>query len=182
MKKSHLKILFIIGIVFNVLAKPQQYYIKGRLINDCDNSPVADIRIDLTQRGAGGILTPYKKGVNVYTTSEYNGDFEILYKVNHKSDLSLLTMESQIPAENLDLGNIPYYSTATVYYKIKINNPYSNTDTLFIFDITSNNNYYKMLGPFHDTIIGIKTIKYPNELKYNPELKIVEKISFEIGL
>ncbi len=26
-----------------------------------------------------------------------------------------------------------------------------------------------------------KTIKYPNELKYNPELKIVEKISFEIG-
>ena len=157
--------------------KATNYCIKGKLVNYCDNSSIANVDVNLSQRGAGGIITPYKKGVYLKTQSNSNGEFEIVFDVYHKSKLTFLTMQEQIPAQNLDIGSIPYSSSSLIYYRVKINNVYTNTDTLFIFDITSQNKYYKMLGPFHDTTIGLKVISSLNDLKYNAELKKVEKIN-----
>ncbi len=160
--------LFILStfLFFSCKPKSEQYNIKGRLINSCDNSPIKNVKI-IARQSAIHALTPAKSsaGFEESATSDDNGSFEISYTTAQKSPIQLL--ETTLSVGTTDLGDIRLYSNSKVYYKVKVNNAHTNLDTLFIVDITSPNTYYKMYGPFHDTVIGIKTVTAVNTLANN---------------
>lgn len=164
---------FFLFLLFGVItiackSKKNDYVIKGKLINNCDNTPIKNIKVQARQVNT-------TDGFDASAITNAEGDFEILASTNQKTTFRFMNLNEDIPLDNMDFGNIPLYSHSSIYYKVKINNPHLATDTLFILDITSNK-YYKMYGPFHDTDLGVKTITSLNSLTYNSTEKIIEKI------
>ena len=154
--------------------KNKMYTIKGRYINACDGSPIVNEVIVITQHGSkGGMYDNSLNSVYIERHTDENGEFEINYETNHTAPLKINNCEG-IPIENLDLGNISLIYNSEVFYKVKVNNTYTNIDTL-TFGFTDNAPVplYLMNGPFHDTIIGIKHITNTSiaKLTYDSDLK-----------
>jgi hypothetical protein len=144
--------------------KAIDYSIKGRLTNYCDESPIKNVTVQAIQVNANN-------GFNKSAYSDANGDFEILVSTAEKPNYRFMNLQEEVPLETVDYGNIPLYSNSTVYYKVKVTNPHTAADTLWIADITSPGQYHKMPGPFHDTLIGIKKVTCVNVLSYNARTK-----------
>lgn len=157
-------------------SKPEQYYIKGKLINICDNTPVIGERVEMFQKGIGGTITAYKKGISLYTFTNNNGEFEIIYDAYHKTPFTFMDVSTYLPIENLDLGDIPFQSSSTIVYKINANNSYSNTDTLWFSNINNNLLTNMIIGPFNDVVIGTHMVDSHNSLQYNESSKKIEVI------
>lgn len=160
-------------LFFSCKPKDVEYTIKGKLVNSCSSTPLANIKVQAIQNNTND-------GFSETATSDANGDFEILFKTSQKTTYHLLNinksnLDQDMPVESADYGMIPLYSDVNVYYKVKINNAYTTADTLLIVDVNAPNHYYKMCGPFHDTIIGTKTITVVNTLVYNRDRKQIEK-------
>lgn len=154
--------------------KNRPYTIKGRYINSCDGSPVANEEVVISQHGSyGGMYGNSLNSVNLKTFTNSNGEFEINYETNHSAPLTLNNRCEGIPIENIDLGNIPLLFNSKVLYKVKINNPYTSMDTLRFSFSDNVPSVYFMNGPFHDTIIGIKEVTHSKRtsLKYDADLK-----------
>lgn len=139
--------------------KNKTYIIKGRFINSCDGSPIVNQAVNISQNGSkGGMYGKSLNGVYLRSFTDENGVFEIEYETNHTAPLKLNSCEG-IPIENLDLGDIAFSFSPKVFYKVKVNNPYTNFDTLrFSFTDNGTAPAYFMNGPFHDTIIGLKNL------------------------
>ncbi len=161
--------VLVLAGLFVAACKPKKndYTIKGKLINNCDNSAIANIKVQARQ-------TNTANGFNAFTYSNSEGNFELLASTAQKSTFRFLNLNDEIPVDNYDLGNIPLYSNSNIYYKIKIYQPHQISDTLSIYDI-SKNVYYKMAGPFHDTDLGIKTVTTINRLRYDADSKTIQK-------
>ncbi len=151
----------------------KEYSIKGRLINACDGSPLANETVTLSQVKKAS--QPYHQTPPVNASGSVitntNGEFEMIYETNHKRENVILNKFFNVPVENLDLGDIPYQKTLLVFYKVKVNNPYTHLDTLYFSDVTDYILSYKMSGPFHDTVIGLRTLYSNENLTYNATLK-----------
>lgn len=172
-----MKFLFLpflpILLFFSCKPKDVEYTIKGKLLNSCSNTPLANIKVQAIQNNTND-------GFMETGTSDANGDFEILFKTSQKTTFHLLnvnesSLDQDMPVESADYGIIPLYSDVNVYYKIKIDKAYTTADTLLIVDVNMPNHYYKMYGPFHDTVIGTKTITVVNTLVYNRDSRQIEK-------
>lgn len=153
--------------LFSCKSKKPDYVIKGRLINNCDNTPIKNIKVQARQVST-------TDGFDASAFSNQEGNFEILASTTQKTNFRFMNLNDEIPVDNIDFGNIPLYSHSNIYYKVKIRNPHVNNDTLFILDIETNK-YIKMYAPFHDTNLGVKTITTLNVLAYNAAEKIIEK-------
>lgn len=183
-------LFLMVSLFFSCNRKTKQYVLKGRLVNSCDGSPGANQALEIRQRpissGLGG-STKNKTRITENIVTNANGEFVLVYETNHTRELEI-TIDSQrysnifdLPVENLDLGDIPYKGKSVVYCKIKVNNPYTALDTLVYSELYAYPGI-QMIGPFHDTILGLRIINDSYDLKYNRSLKKLEKRSSDISI
>ncbi len=159
-----LYLLFSLCFLFSCKPKAVDYSIKGKLVNDCGNSPIKNVQVQAIQMNSNN-------GFNESAVSDANGDFEILVSSTEKPGYRFMNLQEEVPLETVDYGNIPLYSNSLVYYKVKVTNPHSAADTLWIADITSPGKFFRMLGPFHDTLIGAQNVTSINTLAYSSRSK-----------
>lgn len=159
-----LYLLFSLCFLFSCKPKAVDYSIKGKLVNSCGNSPIKNVQVQAIQMNSNN-------GFNESAVSDANGDFEVLVSSTEKPNYRFMNLQEEVPLETVDYGNIPLYSNSLVYYKVKVTNPYSAADTLWIADITSPGKYFRMLGPFHDTLIGAQQVTSINTLAYSARSK-----------
>ncbi|HYG14878.1 MAG TPA: hypothetical protein VEC12_03925 [Bacteroidia bacterium] len=120
----------------------KNYSVKGRLLHSCDNPvPVKNFSIHL-DKGGGGC-----KGEIQRVTTNNNGDFMFDYDATCTSPTGFITLGYDVSFsssilvgqirenENEDLGDIYLKDNGFYIIKIKTNQPYSSSDTLF-YDIT----------------------------------------------
>ncbi len=156
--------LFSLCILFSCKPKAVDYSIKGKLVNGCDNSPIKNVQVQAIQMNSNN-------GFNESAISDANGDFEVLVSSTEKPGYRFMNLQEEVPLETVDYGNIPLYSNSLIYYKVKVTNPHTASDTLWIADITNPGKYFRMLGPFHDTLIGAKDVTCINVLAYSARTK-----------
>lgn len=157
-------LLLIAFFIFSCKPKSVNYSVKGKLVNGCDNSPVKNVKVQATQLNTDN-------GFSESAYSDANGDFEVLISSSEKPGYRFLNLQEEVPLETVDYGKIPLYSSSTIYYRVKVNNPHSASDTLWIVNPALTGQYFKMYGPFHDTVIGLQTITAINTLIYNARTK-----------
>lgn len=152
--------LFSACLLFSCKPKAVDYSIKGKLVNSCGNAPIKNVEVQAIQMNSNN-------GFNESAISDANGDFEILVSSTEKPGYRFMNLQEEVPLETVDYGNIPLYSNSLVYYKVKVTNPHTAADTLWINDITNPGKYFRMIGPFHDTLIGTKDVTCINVLAYS---------------
>jgi hypothetical protein len=133
-------------------------------MNYCDESPIKNVTVQAIQVNVNN-------GFNESGYSDANGDFEILVSTSEKPNYRFMNLQEEVPLETVDYGNIPLYSNSNIYYRVKINNPHTVSDTLWMVDPSNTSQFIKMYGPFHDTLFGNKTITCVNVLSYNAHTK-----------
>lgn len=158
------------AFLFSCKPKAVDYTVKGKLVNGCDNSPVKNVSVQAIQMNTNN-------GFNESAVSDANGDFELLISTTDKPNYRFMNLQEEVPLETVDYGNIPLYSNSLVYYRVKINNPHSAADTLWIADVTRPGKYFRMLGPFHDTVIGAQNVTCINVLAYSARSKQINYIN-----
>jgi hypothetical protein len=129
-------------------------------VNGCDNSPIKHVVVQAIQMNSNN-------GFNESAISDANGDFELLVSSAEKPGYRFMNLQEEVPLETVDYGNIPLYSNSLVYYRVKVTNPHTAADTLWIADISNPGKYFRMLGPFHDTLIGARGVTCVNVLAYS---------------
>lgn len=168
-------------LCFSCNRKTKMYSLKGRLVN-CDATPGANQVLEITQypksSGLGG-STRNKTRLKEKIVTDANGEFIWLYETNHLQDLEVSINEPgsgnsfYLPVENLDLGDIIYKAKTLLYCKIKVANAYTSSDTLLYSDVYSYPSI-QLIGPFHDTVLGLRTVNRLNTMVYNPTSKKLE--------
>lgn len=174
---------FIALVFFSCNRKTKQYTLRGRLVNACDGSPDANQALRITQfaksSGLGG-STKNKTRIDERLVTDANGNFVLVYETNHSAELEIdidgpnANSRFNLPVENLDLGDIPLRGKSLVYFKLKVNNPYTSADTLLYSELNSPPTM-QMTGPFRDTVLGLRVMNGSNDLMYNRSLKKLEK-------
>jgi len=159
-----LYVLFSVCLLFSCKPKAVDYSIKGKLVNGCDNSPIKNVEVQAIQMNSAN-------GFNESAISDANGDFEVLVSSTEKTGYRFMNLQEEVPLETVDYGDIPLYSNSLIYYKVKVTNPHTAADTLWIADITNPGKYFRMQGPFHDTVIGAKDVTCINTLAYSARTK-----------
>lgn len=157
-------LLWIAGLVISCKPKKTDYSIKGRLVNGCDGSPVKNQKVQAIQMNA-------EDGFNASAISDANGDFEVLVSSAEKVNYRFMNLQEEVPLETVDYGEIPLYSNSLFYYRIQVTNPHGAQDSLWIVAPEMTNKFYLMRGPFHDTVIGLRTFTAINTLVYNARTK-----------
>lgn len=156
--------LFSACLLLSCKPKAVDYSIKGKLVNGCDNGPIKNVEVQAIQMNSNN-------GFNESAVSDANGDFELLVSSTEKPGYRFINLQEEVPLETVDYGNIPLYSNSLIYYTIKVTNPHTAADTLWIADIANPGRYFRMLGPFHDTLIGTGNVTCINVLAYSARTK-----------
>jgi hypothetical protein len=160
-------VFILVVLTFSVGCK-KNYVLKGRVMKFC-GVPYAYEEVSLR---VGGKMY----GESFSATSDANGYFEIPYESNKNRRIILKQIMSDIPAGNLDLGNVYYALTYSAEVSLQVNNSYTSNDTLLIEGT-------KYPGPFHSGVIDTLTnlimptyeenlaeygtFKYPGNVKYS---------------
>ncbi|HYG14875.1 MAG TPA: hypothetical protein VEC12_03910 [Bacteroidia bacterium] len=157
-----------------------KYTVKGRLLKSCDNPvPVKNFTVYL-YNDHKSLSNPCNSGQIATATTNENGEFELGYDKTCRSggislqydvSFSSATLVDGIePKKDYNLGDIYYRDNGFYIVKIKTNQPYTSSDTLF-YDITGggkDSSYSIATGPFYDGQVidtlyetVVKMLNYP---------------------
>jgi len=138
----------------------KNYTVRGRLLHSCDNPvPVKGYSVFLLNRDGGNC-----KGEIQRVTTNDNGEFLLDYESACSNGADFISLEYDVSFssailvsdikinENEDLGDIYMKNNGFYIVKIKTNQPYTSSDTLFHgIHIAGKDSYIK--GPFVDNQI-----------------------------
>ncbi|HYG16425.1 MAG TPA: hypothetical protein VEC12_11780 [Bacteroidia bacterium] len=156
-------ILFIVAAATACKKDGDKYTVKGRLLKSCDNPvPVKNFTVYLYNDYKSSSNTCNSGQIATATTNE-NGEFELSYektcssgKISLEYDVSFSStalVDGIEPKKDYDLGDIYKMDNGFYTVKIKTNQAYTSSDTLF-YDITNkgpnDSNYQYVIGPFVD--------------------------------
>lgn len=153
----------------------QPNVIKGRLMYGCV-TPAANVPLMLK---AGNKFVETVDGANKIYTDEY-GYFEFKFQPVMKWYTLMASPQkilSQIPNQShTDLGEVNFGASIDFIIKLQVNNPYTESDTLYIPDYQSSDPFAQksFAGPFSngqvlDTLIGIPFTNYPLIYEQQPD-------------
>jgi len=142
--------LSIVVLLLFACGKKDPYIIKGRLIYDC-GIPVANLdNVELKTDGKEFLTT----------TSDENGYFSFAVTKGNRGHLRINKDEilSLIPlygGKEKDLGDVYVGGTIDLIVKLQVNNPHTANDTLFYWDLESNDPTAKIAlpGPFTTGVV-----------------------------
>lgn len=133
--------------------------VSGRIVQDCNGTPLANKSIEAWVKLSGTCWSLTGCTDLLYTTTDANGNFSFNTK---KGSMEIRlkgsnTILDGIPVlGNLDLGTFNAFPTTSFVYRIKVNNPYSVGDTLYLSvpPFTPLRGYV-LSAPFQDSIFTL---------------------------